>query len=444
MILKSSKELSDFSLDNFVYNTISTLFNGKAESVESFVKLYISQMTKDTRIVFSRLRQVLKRIIESVKCTYPLFDVAYAVGYEYRLGMERNAIICGIQRGWVREHHLEQFRERYHQVQMGEKWALAEYLALHTPTDHAVFEIAYARELRDYYRQTIQREQELQNRRNINIGHRFGGAHNVHMLDKQRSSFLEWLCKEVPSVNHDYVKEVVDKMFGFRGAFIEIAYNEIYESTHGFMSEGVPYITMKDIFERICCFIYKSPNTDLIVLRLCDELEDMTGTCLSGHVNRLFNALQGFMPTYSVVTKHTIKNYIQDELNTVMKLIQKIPETLAKPIYGEHRILTDRDRVYDVFEEKICGMSIKEETSEGEEESINDLLMDQMMDQEYSGEILEVLQTIGDFLYELVLLFYGNEKTKEEYKRFVSETMEGYFKYTWTLTKTEKEATTVS
>jgi len=250
----------------------------------------------------------------------------------------------------------------------------------------------------------------------------FDNRHNVHMLDSQRQSFLLWLFERVRQYDLDLeVDPIVRQLLVTSDPLVQKAYNEIYDNTHFFQTETIPMISLLEVFHRICAYVYRYTEYNLevrieLIGRLQDELSEMAGTCLSGHVNRLFNALQGYMPSYTVVTDGMIKTYIREERTSLMTLIAKADEQVPES--------TDRDRILHTFLDEYHKIE-----RINREETLYESLLDQMMNQEYSSDVQTFLELIGKTLRILVNQQFANERNDLIYKSFVKEEMVGYFRF---------------
>ena len=221
------------------------------------------------------------------------------------------------------------------------------------------------------------------------------GAHNVHLLDKYRSEYLAKLMKKTARVTP---QELMDTYSRLQGKFVTPKTSKsIYEITTYSSLFGPLNFTMFEILQRIVCLI------DQIVVnpklskglsaedeeeqerqqkvyvqslelqthafqRLQEELVDMSGTCISGHINRLFNVTTGILSDLELGVNKSKIAY--DHLEKVIK-------------EGSPSILED--------------------------------LWEQMVDQEYSTEVLDFLVNSIESSQTHIIKCYGGEPQENLY-----------------------------
>ena len=194
-------------------------------------------------------------------------------------------------------------------------------------------------------------EQRQAAQADIGNNNNYAGAHSIHKLDNFRSSYLKALHNKVPDIiDSAKVQQYIGKLV-ISDQRIMISINEINTFSYHFQveHEHVEY-NMQQIFERVCFLImdlengwkdelkqkYKIKNDQELEFcselqetklkykslhneasdRLKQELIDMQGTCISGHINRIFNALVGYVDmlvlNYDEIIKESINEFVRE------------------------------------------------------------------------------------------------------------------------------------
>lgn len=149
---------------------------------------------------------------------------------------------------------------------------------------------------------------------------RWTGAHSIHILDQYRGKYLIWLDKNVAELSleqMDDVEKFIKSLYSSEpltqeDKIIDAVVGHIYSIASKFKVETSNIsLSMKEIFHRVCWYIMNLKSNEATE-RLKQELKDMLGTCTSGHINRLFNALDGFI---DLTNNH-------DQLQLVISMMQ--------------------------------------------------------------------------------------------------------------------------
>lgn len=149
-----------------------------------------------------------------------------------------------------------------------------------------------------------------------------GDRQNVHhsSINDNVKNTLVKLCNEYPSTHlvrewYKWVQILKDRKSWKEKNDISLKY--IYSCTGSF---GIG-ITLKQMFLSLFMFIQKHIYRDELLDRLNEELEDMSGTCSTGHMSRLINVLQGYSDEYSISIdpEKYMKTWIYNSLNNLLK-----------------------------------------------------------------------------------------------------------------------------
>lgn len=231
-------------------------------------------------------------------------------------------------------------------------WNLSDYYARYTISDVISNNLNHIQLRTDARYAPILREVEawrVQHNRHVNDEYQH--SHSIHMLDKYRQKYLLWLKKQSESFTVDDYKagqKLAQSYYGsFQGA------REIKMAT-GVFSAGHIQMTMQDIFEYILIVFHRIVPTvaledndemkklvekrQLAFKRLEDELNDMKGTCHSGHLNRIFNATVGifegalgsevdYEKRSREIFNQLIANMPQDEMDELFEGMVQTPYT---------------------------------------------------------------------------------------------------------------------
>lgn len=105
-------------------------------------------------------------------------------------------------------------------------------------------------------------------------------------------------------------------------------------------------ITLSNLFQSLQSFIHSSPDKDELNKRLVQELEDMSGTCASGHMSRLVNVMQGF----NTVPQQSIRIKLGDEIYATVNhtLTQALSKTENQEI-SEAIIMGEKQKLVNNF-----------------------------------------------------------------------------------------------
>jgi hypothetical protein len=210
-------------------------------------------------------------------------------------------------------------------------------------------------------------------RPNFDNGGGWGNAHSIHKLDSFRSTYLKALHQKVLVIEEsakvqqwigNLQKSQSVKFVNTIDARIMKSINEINTFSSQFQIEGTnDKYTMQDIFERVCFLIMNLANEwkdvvkkkynltdkdlqqpenirvknvveilkeieelktqhkttcDEATERLKQELRDMQGTCISGHINRILNSLVGYVELYVFDNEQTVKEWIETFMKDVL------------------------------------------------------------------------------------------------------------------------------
>ena len=162
------------------------------------------------------------------------------------------------------------------------------------------------------------------------------GNQNVHKLDKYRLSFLNWLCKKtfpMEDEQHQYAVDNLMDIFFSNGKYIQVlghikgltsVFEFPYEETVQTIEKGrvVENKIIRDlrwtlytVLRRMVWFIGCHPHRSELQKRLGEELNEMQGTCVSGHLNRIFNCLIGFEDILQISLENDYKHRLREELD---------------------------------------------------------------------------------------------------------------------------------
>jgi hypothetical protein len=223
----------------------------------------------------------------------------------------------------------------------------------------------------------------------------YAGSHSIHALDGFRRAYVVALMDKTCKMTQENIAEVegfiksLSLMIHDSSSMDARIYRAIQEiSTYTSVFEPVHMWTVQMIFERVCWLIlqlknnYKSKfdavkleeceknkyripeNLTLSVderielqkeydelkqkveeakqtsqeefeqatMRLKQELSDMAGTCISGHLNRIFNSLEGFV----CMIKVNYEALIKEQIETFVKTHAESDELLEQMVEGEY------------------------------------------------------------------------------------------------------------
>lgn len=196
-------------------------------------------------------------------------------------------------------------------------------------------------------------------RQNADVNHGFfqNHAHNVHMLDVYRSYFLASINELVSALDIRLYTDKVDSRFNYytmldatsqsvheiltnttlfscRNSSQTVTMTEVLKKIILLFVSIVPYINEetateqeKEEFHKL--YAERAERQKLAFKRLEDELIDMTGTCQSGHINRLFNA------TVGVITIDQRLNFSEEIKHSFQTCISKFDENMQDQLLEE-------------------------------------------------------------------------------------------------------------
>ena len=88
------------------------------------------------------------------------------------------------------------------------------------------------------------------------------------------------------------------------------------------------YLSLEDILKRMIYIISKHKYRTEIRIRLLEEIKEMNGTCISGHINRIFNCLFGFEDIFEIPIEMKYKKMLKDELEFIVKNYDNVTESI--------------------------------------------------------------------------------------------------------------------
>ena len=183
------------------------------------------------------------------------------------------------------------------------------------------------------------------------------GNQNVHKLDKYRGSFLSWLASKT-FVNEDdkqryYIDSMISAVYSSNGRCVSTlnhlkdtasVFSFLYEekvtlsasqSAEGVINDrtgsldtgrvsvqGREEVALREtqwslsvIFRRMVWFVAHHQYRQELQKRLIEELIEMQGTCVSGHLNRIFNCLIGFEDILQISLEENYKFKLRELLD---------------------------------------------------------------------------------------------------------------------------------
>ena len=179
---------------------------------------------------------------------------------------------------------------------------------------------------------------------------RNGRSQDVHTLDPYRISLLDWLVQKVPTCDYLVARQVMSELecHPRMSPKAEHAIQEIMTYTTNFSTSSGANIDMQTILFSILIYVSntQSQHKEEVFARLIEELEEMHTTCLSGHINRLFNCLHGFFDYESITEKHVeifvsetfelkLKELAQNNSRLYEDVIDQITDDAFMPITRE-------------------------------------------------------------------------------------------------------------
>ena len=264
-------------------------------------------------------------------CTAQIFDLIFRLIIRRNLGCEDKWIILMMNKpdNWIQPEHFELFLQYVRDQPT--RWIVIEYVHNYLNPNSPLQQLEIIQNIRNLYIER-QRQEGVNHAENRDVYR--NNSQNVHMLDSKRTAMVEWLIKNVKIVDNDKLLWALDNI---------TLYNHMLESTivdirmfdHRMTEFG---LTVYDMFSRICCFIHDLPTEEQkteCLHRLCEELRDMKGTCISGHINRLFLSLYGFW-NFTDITEYDLNNFcnttLQEHLSTLQKNENSEEKSLVEDI----------------------------------------------------------------------------------------------------------------
>ena len=137
---------------------------------------------------------------------------------------------------------------------------------------------------------------------------------------------------------------------------IDIAISRIYVDQATY--KGYSLLT---IFLKMCKSIDQNTHKQELEKRLIEELEEMSGTCSSGHIIRLANVFNGFELELNVSIEEEFRYKFK---HIIMKEIQKDEDLVVDGIDGEKLslfLMKNVDKVFNILWKEYEGQMIKTE-----------------------------------------------------------------------------------
>ena len=161
------------------------------------------------------------------------------------------------------------------------------------------------------------------------------GNQNVHKLDKYRGSFLSWLASKTFVHEDDkqryYIDSMISAVYSSNGRCVSTlnhlkdtasVFSFLYEEKVVNDRTGREEITLREtqwslyvIFRRMVWFVAHHQHRQELQKRLIEELVEMQGTCVSGHLNRIFNCLIGFEDILQISLEDNYKFKLRELLD---------------------------------------------------------------------------------------------------------------------------------
>ena len=169
--------------------------------------------------------------------------------------------------------------------------------------------------------------------------------HSVHMLDKYRMNLLAWLYDRTfflpkmldPEQRH-HLQETstitfqlnnMFSMFNRKPEFAKV-FQHVQTLTSCFefivIQKETPDLEPKvvrwkieDVMRRMIWYISHHEDRKELEARFLEEIQEMQGTCVSGHLNRLFNCLAGFEELVEAPLEADYKNMFRELLDKEIK-----------------------------------------------------------------------------------------------------------------------------
>jgi hypothetical protein len=174
----------------------------------------------------------------------------------------------------------------------------------------------------------------------LTIENEFIGSQNVHKLDNLRETFLVWLLNNTFKHESKDITDILNNLlqvFYYNEPYFMNVLNHIKTITSMFnismndtitKKKTILYLSLEDILKRMIYFISKHKHRTEIKLRLLEEIKEMNGTCISGHINRIFNCLFGFEDIFEIPIEMKYKKMLKDELEFVVKNYDNVTESI--------------------------------------------------------------------------------------------------------------------
>ena len=160
-------------------------------------------------------------------------------------------------------------------------------------------------------------ENHARNRLHQGNNMRYNSAHSIHLLDEFRQQYIKELIDFVGAITPEETEQVddlINKLQQEDAKFsIPINYLQTMNST---LKINTRAIKVSDFLKYVLVAIIRlpEPTQSEVIVRLKQELLDMSGQCLSGHINRLCIVLIGFVNINSVDIQELLKKHISSQL----------------------------------------------------------------------------------------------------------------------------------
>jgi hypothetical protein len=187
----------------------------------------------------------------------------------------------------------------------------------------------------------------------------FENRENAHIFssDKNIEKFINFLSNiTLTKIEEADLFIKYSEHYKSKSSKIDIALSRIYidQATY----KGYSLLT---IFLKMCKSIDQNMHKKELEKRLIEELEEMSGTCSSGHIIRLANVFNGFELELNVSVEEEFRYKFK---HIIMKEIQQDEELIVDGIDGEKLslfLMKNVDKVFNILWEEYEGQMIKTE-----------------------------------------------------------------------------------
>ncbi|MDD4930714.1 MAG: hypothetical protein PHG66_00990 [Candidatus Colwellbacteria bacterium] len=190
------------------------------------------------------------------------------------------------------------------------------------------------------------------------VGELNHNSQSVHQLDSCKTKFLLWMIKSSTDFersdqkmrNYTDMKNKISSAIQTGSYFdehqkvVKINKNAVELSVQRFSTDNVKIMTetvgeyvLKDVFDRVVFIISNHKEYNLLWMRLIEELTEMSGTCFSGHYNRLFNVFTGIEDGLVYIDmKHEFTISLKTSLqNVVDETSEEMQEKIMNGLSGD-------------------------------------------------------------------------------------------------------------